>query len=130
MPEDVNRAGFGHVNIANALAVVHGEAGTSFDEPSLDDKTLRWEKTITVNQEKATLKVTLVCSDPPGDMIKIKLRLEVKDAHGPKFTPSNNVVQQVVIEKVTTGAVTLEVRVIGKALAKSPQKFAISWRVY
>ncbi|KAL6401791.1 Peptidase S8, subtilisin, Ser-active site protein [Ilyonectria robusta] len=129
LPENVNKAGFGRVNMANALAVVRGEAGTGFEEPSVDDKTLLWEKKITVDQAKATLKVTLVWSDPPGDMIKNQLRLEVKDADGPKFTPSNNVVQQVVIEEVATGAVTLKVGVIGGVLDKSPQKFAISWRV-
>ncbi|KAH6988212.1 peptidase S8/S53 domain-containing protein [Ilyonectria sp. MPI-CAGE-AT-0026] len=105
VPQNVNKAGFGRVNMANALAVVHGEAGTSFDEPSVDDKSLLWEK-------------------------KITLRLEVKDAHGSKFTSTNNVVQQVVNETVATGEVKLTVRVIGKALAESPQKFAISWRVY
>lgn len=129
LPENVNKAGFGRVNMANALAVVRGEAGTGFEEPSVNDKTLLWEKKITVDQAKATLKVTLVWSDPPGDMIKNQLRLEVKDADGPKFTPSNNVVQQVVIEEVATGAVTLKVGVIGGVLDKSPQKFAISWRV-
>ncbi|KPM46377.1 hypothetical protein AK830_g1 [Neonectria ditissima] len=61
LPKDVNQSGFGRVNIANALVVVHGEARTGFREPKLHGTSVDGsEEIITVDQGQTTPKATLV----------------------------------------------------------------------
>ena len=55
-----NESGHGRVNIANAIAVVHGEPGTDFHEDKLIGPTSEWLKKIDVKPGYTTLKATLV----------------------------------------------------------------------
>ena len=115
--------------MASAIAIVHGEPGTGFCERELSQGTCSWDEKIDVKPGYTTLKATLVWSDPPGEEIENKLRLRVNDGNGPKYALANNTVQQVVWNEVPDGVVTLTVGVIGR-LNKSPQPFALVWRLY
>jgi serine protease AprX len=55
-----NESGHGRVNIANAIAVVHGAPGTGFREKSHIDGTSQWLNEIDVEPRYTTLKATLV----------------------------------------------------------------------
>ena len=121
-------SGFGRVNMANAIKIVHCEPGTGFRERELSDGS-PWDEGINVEHDHITLKATLVWSDPPGAEIKNKLRLRVEDATGTKYTLSNNTVQQTVRSDIRRGTVKLKVDVITRTLEKSPQPFAVVWRL-
>lgn len=117
-------SGFGRVNMANTITIVHCEPGTGFRERELSDGTPLWDEEIEVKPKYTTLKATLVWSDPPGKEIMNKLRLKVGKS---KYARSDNTVQQVIWSTISPGKVTLKVGVIGK-LDKSPQPFAVVWR--
>ena len=118
-------SGFGRVNMANALKIVHCEPGTGFGELELDNNSL-WGKVIDVESSYTTLKATIVWSDLPGAVVKNKLRLRLEHANGPqRFAVSNNTVQQVVWDNIPYGSLKFEV--IGR-LDRSPQPFAVAWR--
>ncbi|KAK3172951.1 hypothetical protein OEA41_006277 [Lepraria neglecta] len=127
-----NHSGYGRVNIANTIAVVHGDPGTGFRMDKVSDDTPRWLETIQVVPGYTTLKVTLVWSDPPGETLKNRLGLEVWDDTGPKFARNNNTVQQVVRSTISPGDASLRVGIISynRRLEKSPQPFAVVWRFY
>ena len=127
-----NHSGFGRVNIANTIAVVHGDPGTGFRMDKVSDDTPWWLETIQVVPGYTTLKVTLVWSDPPGQTLNNRLGLEVRDDTGPKFARNNNTVQQVVWSTISPGDASLRVGIISynRRLEKSPQPFAVVWRFY
>ncbi|KAM3472835.1 hypothetical protein MY8738_008684 [Beauveria namnaoensis] len=131
LPKNVNSAGFGRVNIANALAVVKGAAGSDFGEFELSNApgATEWTTDIVVAESASTLKVTLVWSDPPGPVLKNPLSLVVRDINGPRIA-KGDVVKQVIINNVPAGNVTLKVGPISEYLNHSPQKFALVWRTY
>ena len=118
-------SGFGRVNIANSITIINSELGTGFREPELSDSAHFWSEEIEVKPKHATLKATLVWSDPPGEEIKNKLRLGVGKS---KFPKCNNTAQQVIWSTTSPGKVTIKVGVVGN-LDKSPQRFAIVWRL-
>ena len=125
-------SGFGRVNMANAVGIVRCERGAGFQECELSHNTPKQGKEIEVKVDRTntTLKATLVWSDPPGDMIKNQLHLTVRDSSKKsKFAIGKNTSQQVVWCNISPGKVTLNVRVTGK-LDKSPQSFAVVWRLY
>ena len=120
-------SGFGRVNMANAMEIVHREPGTGFRESDVADKT-PWEETINVNPGYTTLKATVVWSDPPGDKLNNCLRLEVTHANMSKFSGSSNNVLQVVWNDKFKGQLKFKVGIIGN-LVKSPQLFAVAWQM-
>ena len=123
-------SGFGRVNMANAIAVVCKGPGIGFFVDDVSDSKRKWEKGMKVEHQNTTLKATLVWSDPPGENIMNKLRLGVaRNASMPKYAIGTNNVQQVVWKDISSGDVMLNVDIIGK-LDKSPQPFAVSWRLY
>ena len=88
----IEQSGFGRVNIANALAVVEQEPGTWFYEHELTDSLDSWSDEIDVKILHTSLTVTLVWSDPPCDIIKNELHLQV----GEKYAIGENSCQQIV----------------------------------
>lgn len=91
-----NDSGFGRVNMANAIAVVHGEPRTGFHEGKLCNVTKEWLKNIVVESGYTTLRATLVWTDPPGGEIQNQLQMEVQDATELKRPYSGDTVQQVI----------------------------------
>ena len=123
-------SGFGRVNMANAIGIIHCERGAGFRQCELSDDTPEQDKEIEVKLDRTTLKATMVWSDPPGDIIKNQLHLTVRDSSKKsKFAIGKNTSQQVVWSNISPGKVTLNVRVTGK-LDKSPQPFAVVWRLF
>ena len=126
-----NLSGYGRVNVANAMAVVHGYPGTLFREHQFINGTNPWlETTARVRYSDTTLKATLVWSDPPGDMLQNTLHLMVQNSTESKLAIGGNTVQQVIWSKIAPGEVTLTVNVIGRNLHRSPQPFAVVLRLY
>jgi hypothetical protein len=125
-------SGFGRVNIANSITVARGEPGTGFHELELSDSAKQWrsDEIIKVEPRHSTLKATLVWSDPAGNEIKNRLRLEVRHTSGPKYGRSDNNVQQVLWSNISPGEVRLRVGIVAKDLDKSPQRFAVVWRLH
>ncbi|KAK5048903.1 hypothetical protein LTR84_005323 [Exophiala bonariae] len=124
VPSD--HSGFGRVDMAATLSVVHKEPETGFREAQVSDSNPLWEEEIDIARQNTTLKATLVWTDPPGEMIKNSLQLVT----GPsKRGSTRNNVQQIVWKDVPQGKLMLKVHVIGKTLFRSPQRFAIVWRV-
>lgn len=123
-------SGFGRVNMANTIGIVHCEHGAGFHQCELSNNTLKQDKEIEVTHDRTTVKATLVWLDPPGDMIKNQLHLAVRDSfQRSKSAIGKNTSQQVVWYNISPGKVTLNVRVTGK-LDKSPQPYAVVWRLY
>jgi hypothetical protein len=126
-----NDSGFGRVNIAKSITVARGDLGTSFREPELSDGTKEWvSDSITVGSGHTTLKATLVWSDPPGPDIQNPLVLRLRHTSGlVKGGLSNNNVQQVLLNNIPPGYITLTVKIVANILWESPQPFAIVWRL-
>lgn len=125
-----NESGHGRVNIANAIAVVHGEPGTGFREKKMIDPTSQWLKKIDVKPGYTTFQATLVWLDPPAKEIKNRLLLGIMDAELTKSALNKNNVQQILWSPISHGEVTLKVSVITRKLEMSPQPFAVVWRLY
>ena len=123
------RSGFGRVNMANTIKIVHCDHGTGFRELEVADG-LPWEETLSVDPKYSytTLKATLVWSDPPGPLIKNKLRLGIKNAGRRNFAISSNNVQQIVHKNIMKGDLKVKVDIVGN-LYISPQPFAVAWQL-
>ena len=120
-------SGFGRVNMTNTIGIVCGESG-GFLDGVVDRVTPDWYEKIEFQPKNATLKATLVWSDPPGEDIKNALHLRLGDKTGKwKRSFSNNNVQQVVLNNIS-GYVMLNVYVIG-GLEKFWQVFTVVWRL-
>lgn len=125
-------SGFGRVNLANSLSIAFSQqpgTKTGIFEDQLDiigQKEL--SDKISVKLGDASLKVTLVWSDPPGDLILNSLHLSLKGAGKSKHSPTQyNNVQQVLWNDVPQGDFT--VLVGSDRLQKPPQPFAVVWRL-
>ena len=127
-PTPSSESGFGRVNLADSISIVHGDNGAGFLEDVVDDKipTSSYEKTL-VNDQHTKLKTTLVWSDPPGKEIQNSLLLTIQDASGCEHKGDNdNNVQQVLWDGISPGNVTITVTFEG--LTKPRQPFAVVWR--
>jgi serine protease AprX len=72
-------SGFGCVNLAKSIVVGRGEEGAAFRKGKFDQSTEKaFSFPIAVETHGTTLKVTLVWSDPSGEVIKNRLLLELK----------------------------------------------------
>lgn len=125
-------SGFGRVNLAKSLTAACGNQGTGLLEHEISDTNRRFSTEIQITANDATLKTTLVWSDPPENAtIRNKLRLEVEDASGLKRYTRHlyNNIHQVEWENISSGRVIVRVGSLGH-LDVSPQPFAVVWRVY
>jgi serine protease AprX len=119
-------SGFGRVNMANSIRIVHSEPEPSFHEDKIIGKSTTWKKKISVQRKGTILKVTLVWSDPPGAQIVNHLAIWIEKS---KRLLSTNNVQQIVSKITSPGDVELKVACVGE-LNESPQPFAVVWRLY
>ncbi len=122
-----NNSGFGRVNMANAFEIVRCEPGTGFCEGEVADG-IPWMTYTNVDSQYTRLKVTLVWSDPPGERLKNRLLFEVENARRSKRAPNNNNIQQIMRDDIRPGILNFKVDIIGN-LDKSPQPFAVAWRL-
>ena len=131
-------SGWGRVNLTNSVnSIVIGSATgpTGYlDGAPLDDEEFH-EFDIPVTESGATLKITLVWTDPPGapgtGFLQNDLDLVVNaggdEQHGDTGSDVRNNVQQVRRSDVPEG--TAKVRVTALHLTKSPQAYACAWSV-
>lgn len=120
--------GFGRVDLASSVA----EPLTFKDEATELDTGEEETTTVSISSPNATLKVTLVWTDPPGEALQNDLDLIVRalsgrERHGnmrttsTKFDRSNNV-EQVVWSNIPVGDVAIVVRAYR---ALRPQSYAL-----
>lgn len=128
--------GFGRVNVAASVAA-QGEAGELRDEATALDVGDEEVVTVDIPAGHGQLKVTLVWTDPPGEVLQNDLDLIVRAANGDErrgnappgsveFDRVNNV-EQVIWPDVPPGQVEIVVR--AHRITAFPQSYALVWRL-
>lgn len=124
-------SGWGRVNLTESVftAMASGSAGYHQGAPLQDGGS--FELSVQVSKAGATLKVSLVWTDPPGPMLQNDLDLTVKvdtqsRAGNTSLNRKNNV-EQVVWPNIPQG--TAKVRVSARSLTTSSQGYAVAWKL-
>lgn len=133
-----NDSGFGRVDLAGSVVVPGTDAGFEQGRPLKQGE----EHTATIRVPRsatgggASLKATLVWTDPPGAALQNDLDLIVRSSDGSErhgnmgtsegFDRSNNV-EQVVWDDLPPGEVTITVR--AHRITRFPQPYAYVWRI-
>jgi len=128
--------GFGRVNMANTVGQPEGVSVSWIDEAGALRTGEAWSHQVTLEQP-GTLKVTIVWTDPPGEVLQNDLDLIVRapggsERHGnvdpasSAFDRTNNVEQ---VEWRDAPAGDYEIRVVAYRAALHPQDFALVVRV-
>ena len=90
-----------------------------------------FELQVPVTKAGATLKATLVWTDPPAPLLQNDLDLTVKvgaqSRAGNTGSNRKNNVEQVVWPNIPQG--TAKVRISARSLTKSPQGYAVAWKL-
>ncbi|MGR6919776.1 S8 family serine peptidase [[Actinomadura] parvosata] len=132
-------SGFGRVDLARAIVVPGRSRDAGFLQGDPLDQEQEHSTTITVPERArstgATLKVTLVWTDPPGAGLQNDLDLVVRagdrERHGNMGSGAGydrrNNVEQVCWSGVPTGQAVITVR--AHRITRGPQPYAIAWRV-
>jgi serine protease AprX len=126
-------SGFGHVNLANSIAVACGKGGSFYEGRfgQFNEKAFP----VRIAETESTLKATLVWSDPPSHRIRNSLLLEVQHANGEErrgYDPDDydnlNNVQQILWQNVPHGNINVTIK--SHDIQILPQPFAVIWRLY
>lgn len=139
VPLERDQSGFGLVDLANSLAVACRTGDSGFEVGTIERQGERHDILIEkfpIDKGPASLKVTLVWSDPPGSLLQNDLDLVVMASDGTErcgndedatneFDRSNNVEQ---VEWEGIPAPPAKIIISGFRLIRSPQPFACAWR--
>jgi serine protease AprX len=124
-------SGWGRVNLTESVstAMASNSAGCREGAPLQDAGSFEFQ--VPVTQARATLKATLVWTDPPAPMLQNDLDLTVKvgaqSRVGNTSPNRKNNVEQVVWPNIPQG--TAKVRISARSLTKSPQGYAVAWKL-
>ena len=124
-------SGWGRVNLTESVttAMASDFAGCHEGAALEDDDFFVLD--VPVAKSGATLKVTLVWTDPAGPMLQNDLGLTVQvgaQSQAGNTSPNRkNNVEQVVWPNIPQG--TAEVRISARSLTKSPQQYAVAWKL-
>lgn len=132
-----NDSGFGRVDLAGSVVVAGPEAGSGFVESGPlqqgEEETIELEL-----PEGASLKATLVWTDPPGFALQNDLDLIVHTENGDerhgnagitrRFDRVNNV-EQIDWRDIPPGKTQIRVRAFRITRPSQPQPYALVWRV-
>jgi hypothetical protein len=132
-PSPNDNSGWGLVDLADSLLTQGSDAGFADGGPLNQGD----ENTINVEiPDGATLKVTLVWTDPPGAALQNDLDLVVKTADGQErhgnmgtgtdFDRVNNV-EQIVWDGIPSGTATISISAF--RITTGPQPYAYAWTV-
>jgi serine protease AprX len=123
-------SGYGRVNLASSIKIAQLAEGTGIREHQLSDTDKEFSDKILVAPNHTSLKATLVWSDPPGNMIKNRLRLALQGPSSQRYpSRSYDNVQQVFWEEISPGEVTITVKIMSY-LDQSPQPYAVVWQLF
>lgn len=133
-PSPNRNSGFGRVDLKNSIILpgTHADRGLHVGGPLEEGQ----DETITVNiASPSPFKITLVWSDPPGELLQNDLDLIViaadgRERHGNMGTGTGfdrlNNVEQVVWIDMPAGPATVRVRAFH--ITRFAQPFALAWR--
>ncbi|KAJ9603342.1 hypothetical protein H2200_012120 [Cladophialophora chaetospira] len=124
-------SGWGRVNLTESIsmAIASDSAGYHEGDPLQDGGAFEFQ--IPVTSSGAILKATLAWTDPPAPMLQNDLDLTVKAGAvsrvGNSSVNRKNNVEQVVWSNIPQGTATL--RISARSLTKSPQGYAVAWKL-
>jgi subtilisin family serine protease len=124
-------SGWGRVHLTESVLTTTASDSAGCHEGAALEDGGSFAFTVPVTQAGATLKVTLVWTDPPAPKLQNDLQLTVTlgtqtRAGNPGLNRTNNV-EQVVWTNIPQG--WANVRILARSLTHSPQGYAVAWKL-